>query len=109
VPTRCSPLLLGELLYLVNESGIVSCLEARSGKLVWRKRLGGQFSASPVAAGGHLYFCSQEGLTHVLVPGRAPKVVAVNRLDDGFMASPAVAGRSLFLRTRTHLYRISQD
>jgi hypothetical protein len=44
----------------------------------------------------------------VIEAGRSFKVLAENRLDDGFMASPALAGRSLFLRTRTHLYRVEE-
>src|SRR5579871_47861 len=101
-PSRCAPLLVDDLIYMVNEGGVATCLEARTGHMVWQKRLGGQFSASPVFAGGHLYFCSQEGAIHVLAPGRVAKEVAVNHLEDGFMASPAVADNALFLRTKTH-------
>ncbi len=108
VPSRCAPLLLDDLIYMVNENGLATCLEARTGRVVWQKRLGGQFTASPVFADGHLYFCSQEGAIHVLAPGRTAKEAAVNHLDDGFMASPAVADNALFLRTKTHLYRIQQ-
>jgi outer membrane protein assembly factor BamB len=108
IPTRVSPLLVDDLIYLIDEKGVASCLEAKSGQPVWQQRLGGEFSASPILAYGHIYACSQEGLTHVLVPGRQPKVLAVNRLDEGFMASPAVADGALFLRTRTHLYRIQK-
>jgi outer membrane protein assembly factor BamB len=108
VPSRCAPLLLDDLIYMVNENGLATCLEARTGQVVWQKRLGGQFTASPVFADGHLYFCSQEGAIHVLAPGRTAKEVAVNHLDDGFMASPAIADNALFLRTKTHLYRIQQ-
>jgi outer membrane protein assembly factor BamB len=109
VPSRCSPLLIGDLLYLVNEKGFASCLEAKTGQQVWQHRLDGQFSAAPLFAGGHIYCCSQEGATYVMAPGRTAKVVAVNKLDDGFMASPAVADGALFLRTKTHLYRIQQE
>jgi outer membrane protein assembly factor BamB len=107
-PTRCAPILVGDLIYLVNENGVASCLEGKTGQPVWQTRLGGAFSASPLYAGGHVYFCSQEGLIHVMTPGREAKVVAVNKLADGFMASPAVADGALFLRTRSHLYRIEK-
>lgn len=105
-PTRGSLLLIDDLIYLVNDIGLAMCLEAKTGQLVWQQRLNGQFTASPVYAGGHIYFCSQEGAIHVLEPGRTAKIVAVNKLADGFMASPAVADNALFLRTTTHLYRI---
>jgi outer membrane protein assembly factor BamB len=108
VPTRCSPILVGDLLYMVSEDGVVSCLDAKSGESIWQDRLAGQFSASPVLADGRLYFASQDAATYVLQPGRTFKVLSVNRLDDGCMASPAVARRSLFLRTKTHLYCIEQ-
>jgi outer membrane protein assembly factor BamB len=109
VPSRTSPLLIGDLLYMVNEKGVASCLDAETGKHLWQERLGGAFSASPIYAGGHIYFCSEEGKTHVMAPGLAAKIAAVNTLDDGCMASPAVADQALFLRTKTHLYRIQQQ
>ena len=56
--------------------------------------------------GSRVYFFSEDGKTTVIEAGRQYKLLAENQLDDGFMASPAVSGRALFLRTRTHLYRI---
>jgi outer membrane protein assembly factor BamB len=106
VPSRSSPLLVGDFLYMVNEKGIASCVEARTGTVVWRERLGGAFTASPVFASGRIYFFDQDGTAHVVAAGRTWKRLAVNKLDDGCMASPAVAGDALFVRTRTHLYRI---
>jgi outer membrane protein assembly factor BamB len=107
-PSRCSPLLIDDLLYVFNEGGIATCLEAKTGREVWRERLAGQFSSSPIYAGGHIYFASQDGPTFVLEPGRTFKLAATNRLDDGCMASPAVAGRAIILRTKTHLYCLEQ-
>jgi outer membrane protein assembly factor BamB len=93
---------------MVNERGIASCLDAATGTLIWQQRLGGEFSSSPVYAGGHIYFCSQQGKSYVMAPGRVAKILAVNNLEDGCMASPAVADGALFLRTRTCLYRIQR-
>ena len=59
-----------------------------------------------IGADGRLYFSNQHGLTTVLKPGRSLEVLATNQLDGSFMASPAVDGKALFLRTKTHLYRI---
>src|SRR5262249_24313581 len=106
VPTRPSPLLVGDLLYLVSDRGIASCLEAKTGKQLWQERLGGDFCASPVYAAGHIYVADEEGQTHVLAAGSTFRSVAVNRLDAGCMASPAVAGEALYVRTKTHLYCI---
>jgi outer membrane protein assembly factor BamB len=106
VPSRCSLLLVDDLLYMMNEVGVALCLDAHTGQPVWQKRVGGEFSASPIYADGRIYFFSQDGVAHVIQPGREGKVLAQNRLDDGCMASPAVAGKAIFVRTKTHLYRI---
>ena len=113
-PRTPSPIVVGDpstgsgqaLLYMVSDDGMATCLEVATGKEVWRERLGGNYAASPVYADGRLYLCSQQGKTTVLKPGRTCEVLATNTLEGGFMASPAVAGKALFLRTRTHLYRI---
>jgi outer membrane protein assembly factor BamB len=108
VPKKPSLLLVDDLLFGIDDGGVASCLEARTGTEVWRERAGGNYSASPIWAEGRVYLCSEEGKTTVIDAGRQFKVLAENKLDDGFMASPAVAGKALFLRTRTHLYRIEK-
>jgi outer membrane protein assembly factor BamB len=101
-----SPIVVDGLLYMAAAESIISCLEAASGQVVWSERIPGNYQASPIYADGRIYFFNQEGVTTVLKPGRTCEVLATNKLDAGFMASPAVAGKALFLRTKTHLYRI---
>lgn len=101
-----SPLLVDGLLYTAAEESFVTCVDAKTGETVWTERIGGKFAASPIYADGRLYFFSQDGTTFVLRPGRTFELLATNSLAAGFMASPAVSGKALFLRTRTHLYRI---
>jgi outer membrane protein assembly factor BamB len=109
VPSRSSPILVDDLLYFANEmGGMLSCIDAKNGDPVWQERLGGSFWASPIYADGRLYLFNDEGTTTVGEIGRTWKKLAANKLDDGCMASPAVAGKSLFVRTRTHLYRIEK-
>jgi outer membrane protein assembly factor BamB len=108
VPRKPSLLLVGDLIFMIGDSGIASCVEARTGAVVWTARAGGSYSASPVWAAGRVYLFSEEGKATVIEAGRRFKVLAENELDDGFMASPAVAGNALFLRTRTHVYRIEE-
>ena len=108
VPNKPSILLVDDLIYMIGDTGIAGCIDARSGDLVWQQRIGGEYSASPVYAQGHLWFFSEDGKTTVLKPGRVFEQVAENRLDEGFLASPAVAGKAFYLRTRTHLYRIEE-
>ncbi|MBM3834628.1 MAG: quinonprotein alcohol dehydrogenase [Verrucomicrobia bacterium] len=107
-PNKPSVSLIGDLLFMIDDGGIASCLEAKTGAEVWRERVGGNYSASPVDADGKIYFFSEEGKGAVIAADRQFKVLAENKLDDGFMASPAIAGKALFLRTKTHLYRIEQ-
>jgi outer membrane protein assembly factor BamB len=108
VPQKPSLLLAGDLLFMIHDGGVLTCLDAKTGELIWKARLDGSFSASPVWADGHIYFCSEEGKTTVIEAGREFKVLAQNELGSGFMASPAIAGSALFLRTRSHLYRIEK-
>ncbi len=105
-PTKPSPLLVGDELYLVSDAGVVTCLDAKTGKQHYRQRWGGHFSASPIAVDGRIYCCDEEGRTFVFAPGKKYQELAVNQLSGHVMASPAVAGSALFLRTDTHLYRI---
>jgi len=106
VSQKPSLLLADDLLFMINDSGIVTCLEAKTGDVVWKARLGDTYSASPVVADGRIYFFGEDGKATVIDAGREFKVLAENRLDEGFMASPAIVGRALILRTRTHVYRI---
>jgi outer membrane protein assembly factor BamB len=101
-----SPLLVDGLIYTAAEESFVTCLEAATGSVVWTGRIGGKYAASPIYGDGRLYFFSQDGITTVLKPGRSFEVLATNKLAAGFMASPAADGRALYLRTKTHLYRV---
>lgn len=108
-PNKPSLLLVEDLLYMVTDKGgVLTCLHAQTGEIIYQERLGGNFSASPLFANGLIYLCDEEGRTTVVRHGRNYEVVAVNELEDGCLASPAAVGRSLFLRTRRHLYRIGE-
>ncbi len=106
-PYTPSPLLVGEELYYVSDTGVLSCVDAKTGRMNWQQRVGGNYSASPVFADGRVYVLSEEGVTTVFTPGKTFSKLATNRLDGMTLASIAVADRSLFIRTDTHLYRIS--
>jgi outer membrane protein assembly factor BamB len=106
-PFTPSPILVGGELYLVNDSGIATCVDARTGTVHWQQRLGGKFSASPVFADGRIYFLSEEGAATVIAPGTTFQRLAAGALDGAILASMAVADRAFFIRTNTHLYRIA--
>ena len=107
VPLTPSPLLVGSELYMVTDNGIATCVDAKTGKEYWRARVGGNHSASPIYADGRIYFLSEEGESVVLAPGQQLKPLATNQLDGRTLASMAVANGSIFIRSETHLYRIS--
>jgi outer membrane protein assembly factor BamB len=104
-----TPIIVDGLIYNMTDTGIAMCLDARTGQRIWRERIDGNYSASPIHANGRIYFCNQEGMTTVVKAGHDFKVLAENQLDEGFMASPAVVGNALFLRSNTHLYRIENQ
>ncbi len=105
-PLTPSPLLVGDELYIVNDGGIASCLDAKTGASHWQARLGGNFSASPTFVDGRIYFLSEEGVATVIAPGKEFRKLATNQLDGATLASMAVSNGSFFIRTHTHLYRI---
>lgn len=106
IPLTPSPIIVGDEFYMVSDSGIASCLDARTGKVHWQERLGGNHSASPVFADGRIYFLSEEGETTVIEPGTQYRKLAVNRIGERTLASLAVSGGAIFLRGDSHLYRL---
>jgi outer membrane protein assembly factor BamB len=106
-PLTPSPLLVGDELYVVNDAGIATCLDAKTGHVYWQQRLGGAYSASPVFADGRIYFLAEEGIATVVAPGKEFRKLATNTIDGSTLASMAVSARSLFIRTNTHLYRLA--
>jgi outer membrane protein assembly factor BamB len=102
-----SPLLVGDELYMVSDNGIASCIDAKTGAPYWQVRLGGNHSASPIYADGRIYFLSEEGESVVIAPGKEFKAIAKNQLDGPTLASMAVSKGSIFVRSQTHLYRLS--
>ena len=109
MPQRCSPLLIDDLLYVINRDGVATCLEAQTGKRVWRERLRGKYSASPIYAQGHIYLFNEEATTTVIRPGRKWDPVATNALaKQPLLATPAIDGKAWIIRTERFLYRIEK-
>jgi len=109
VPKKPSLLLLGDAVYGIDDNGAASCWDALTGEVIWVEHIGGHFSAAPIAAGDRIYLCSEEGKCTVIAARRQFQKLAENEMGDGFMASPAVSGDALFLRSRTHLYRLQES
>jgi len=109
IGSKPSQVLVGELIFNVDDNpGVATCIDAKNGDELWRTRLSGEFSASPLAADGKIYYCGQDGITTVVKAGPQYTELAKNKLDDGFMATPAVTGKALILRTRSAIYRIEE-
>ncbi|MCC6231335.1 MAG: PQQ-like beta-propeller repeat protein [Verrucomicrobiales bacterium] len=106
VPKKPSLILHEGLLFGIEDGGVATCWDARTGETLWNERIGGNHSASPLLAAGRIYFFTEEGKGVVVAASREFKRLAENTLGDGFMASPSVTGNALVLRSRTHLYRI---
>jgi outer membrane protein assembly factor BamB len=87
------------LLYMAGDVGVITCVDAMTGAQVWRQRLGGIYTASPVAGDGKIYLLSESGETVVLRAGRTPEVLARNTIDGRVLASPAISGGRIFIRT----------
>ena len=104
VPKTPSLLLHGDNLFMVSDSGIASCLKTATGKLVWRERLGGGFSASPISALNRIYFTNEEGKTTVIEASDKFKVLFENSLNERSLASLAAVEGSIYLRTARHLF-----
>ena len=101
----------GLLYYLRDSTGVLTCLDARTGEKVYGgKRLESvkRIHASPVSAAGRIYFTSREGQTVVVRAGKEFEILAVNELDDVFDATPAIVGSSIYLRGRSRLYRLGE-
>jgi len=98
-----SPIYWNGRLYTVNDTGIASCLNAETGELVWQARISDTFAASPIEAGGLLYFGAESGKTYLLRAGDRFEIVARNDIGAPLLASPAVADGRIYLRTPSEL------
>jgi len=106
-----SPLSYGGRIYVVNDNGILTVFDARAGERLYRARVGGggfTFSSSPWAYGERIFFLSEDGETFVAKDGAEYQEVGRNGLDEMTLASPAIAGDSIYVRTQSKLYRLTE-
>jgi len=105
-PHSPTPVLVGEELYCVSDRGIASCIEARTGKLHWRERVGGGYSSSVLAADGKIYFQNEKGDAVVIKAGKKFKVLSQNKLGERTLASYAISSGAIYIRGAYHLFKI---
>ncbi|HEX9260802.1 MAG TPA: PQQ-binding-like beta-propeller repeat protein [Acidimicrobiales bacterium] len=104
-----SPILVDGLLYLVTDKGLISCLDAKTGKVHYeggRPPVGASYMASPIAVAGHLLLSSMDGDTLVLKAGTTHEIVRSNPLGEPIAASPAVVAGRIYIRGEHHLFAI---
>ena len=111
-PDVPSPICDGEYLYLVDDRGMVTCLDPQTGAVVYGPETTreGIVSASPIISEGRMYILNEQGVTTVVATGPEFKILATSELDGSYtLASPAVSGKQIFIRTETHLYCIGKE
>jgi outer membrane protein assembly factor BamB len=107
-PSTPSPLLVGDELYFVSDDGIASCIDVKTGTSYWMKRLGGNYSASPVLANGRILTLSETGQATWLAVGKEFATLGTNELPGRTFATPAFAQGAMYLRTDTAVYKIAE-
>ncbi|MEO8352120.1 MAG: PQQ-binding-like beta-propeller repeat protein [Chthoniobacteraceae bacterium] len=109
VPSQSSLIYVAPHLFAATDGGIATCFDGASGKVVWQERVGGAFSASPVAADGRIYLLSEQGDTTVIEAGAEFKVLAKNAIGERCQASPAISRHQLFIRSEKHVWCIGRE
>ncbi|MCG8460853.1 MAG: PQQ-like beta-propeller repeat protein [Holophagales bacterium] len=99
----CSPLVVDGHVFVITNTGTATCLDAVTGEVKWQEPLGGNYTASPIAANGNIYFSSMEGIVSVVEASSRFELVAVNDIGESIVASPAAVGDKLLIRTASHL------
>jgi outer membrane protein assembly factor BamB len=107
-PHTPSLLLVGDELYFVSDNGFASRLGAKTGKVHWQERIGGNYSASPIHADGKIYFQSEQGVGTVVKASTQFEKLAANDMKERTLASCAAVDGALIIRTDKHIYRIQE-
>lgn len=107
-PHTPSMLVVGSEVYMVSDSGIATCLDAKTGRVHWKERLGGNFSASPLYGDGKIYFQSEEGTGIVIEAGPDYQELARNPMNARTLASYGVIDSDFLIRTASVLYRVGR-
>ncbi|MFA5535173.1 MAG: PQQ-binding-like beta-propeller repeat protein, partial [Mariniphaga sp.] len=101
IPT---PVIVDGKMYMVHDRGMVTCLDAMTAKVIWKEKLNGNFNASPVYAGGNIYFFNVKGDCTIIKPGDTFQKVADNSIGETVKAVPAFVRGKMVLRTEKNLY-----
>jgi outer membrane protein assembly factor BamB len=108
-PLCTTPLVVDDLVFFWSDSGVVTCVDAATGDVHWRERVGSNYYASPVCAGDAVYNISTDGELVVLAASRDYELLARNNLGEPSHATPAVAHNRMYVRTFNQLLCIGAD
>ncbi len=109
VPSTPSPLLVGDELFFVSDTGIASCVDAKTGERHWMERLGGNYSASPIFANGRVLFLNETGSATWVKADKEFAVLGTNELSGRTFATPAFVDGAMYLRTDEALYKFATN
>ena len=107
-PYTTTPVIYGDILYGVGDTGVLSAYEAKTGKLIYQERLPTSFSASPVAANGKLYLPSEDGDVYVVRAGPKFELLGKNPVGEALMATPAITDGLLIFRSQRHVFAVGE-
>ena len=107
-PGSSSPVVNEGEIYVINRAGVLTCGYLASKSILWRQRLGGQFWATPVVAGNHIYCFNADGKGFVVQRGEKGKIISENDFGEDILASPAIANNAIFVRSHQHLWKIAK-
>ena len=110
VPEVPSPIYYNGCVYMIKNGGIITCVDAESGNVLYRERLGasGAYIASPILANGNIYIPSNNGVITVVKAGNQLEILAQNDLGEKIYSTPAVIGNTLYVRTMENLYAFGE-
>ncbi len=101
-----TPLVKDGLIYTIDTKSIMMCIEAKSGEIVWSKRIRGKYNSSPVYAAGKIYFSSTTGKVIVIKEGRDLEILSENELEGEIWTTPVILDENILIRTSKYLYKI---
>jgi len=107
-PGTSSPLVVGNRIYTLNSSGVLTCGDTTSGERLWQIRMKGKkFSATPLAAGGYLYAVNEDGVLQVVDPrGEEGRVISSLDLGEVVLSTPSIGDNAIYIRSDGHLWKI---
>jgi len=107
-PYTPTPIIYGDLLYVLADSGVLSAYDAKTGETIYQQRLPTSFSASPIAADGKLYLSSEDGDVFVVKAGRQYQLLSRNTMGQAVMATPALSPGMLIVRAGDAIYALGE-